>query len=114
MPYPVDLPDPEIERGSPALQVDSLPAELPGKPITYKTWVNLTSIILKEARYKKIHTVCLHLYKIVQKQAKLTHSIILVDFGGKEWDKDEERAREGLLTVFCNLGGVSMGVFSLL
>ena len=73
----MDLPDPGIELGSPALQVDSLPAELPGKPITYKTWVNPTSKILKEARYKKIHTVCLHLYKIVQKQAKLT--------SGKYW-----------------------------
>ena len=33
MPSPGDLPDPGIELGSPALQVDSLPAELPGKPI---------------------------------------------------------------------------------
>ena len=31
---PVDLPDPGIEPGSPALQEDSLPAELPGK-LTY-------------------------------------------------------------------------------
>ena len=29
-----DLPDPGIEPGSPALQADSLPAELPGKPIS--------------------------------------------------------------------------------
>ena len=29
MPSPEDLPDPGIELGSPALQVDSLPAELP-------------------------------------------------------------------------------------
>ena len=29
---PVDLPDPGIESGSPALQVDSLPPEPPGKP----------------------------------------------------------------------------------
>ena len=28
-----NLPDPGIESGSPALQVDSLPAELPEKPI---------------------------------------------------------------------------------
>jgi len=28
----VALPDPEIEPGSPALQADSLPTELPGKP----------------------------------------------------------------------------------
>ena len=32
IPSPVDLPDPGIKLGSPALQVDSLPAELPGKP----------------------------------------------------------------------------------
>ena len=35
IPSPGDLPDPGIEPGSPALRVDSLPAELPGKPIYY-------------------------------------------------------------------------------
>ena len=33
MPSPVGLPDPGIELGSPALQADSLPAELPRKPM---------------------------------------------------------------------------------
>ena len=33
IPSPADLPDPGMELGSPALQVDSLPAELPGNPI---------------------------------------------------------------------------------
>ena len=32
-PSPRDLPDPEIKPVSPALQVDSLPTELSGKPI---------------------------------------------------------------------------------
>ena len=32
IPFPGDLLDPEIELSSPALQVDSLPAELPGEP----------------------------------------------------------------------------------
>ena len=32
IPSPVDLPDPGMEPGSPALQVDSLPTELSGKP----------------------------------------------------------------------------------
>ena len=32
-PFSRDLPDPGIELGSPALQADSLPAELPGKPM---------------------------------------------------------------------------------
>ena len=32
MPCPEDLPDPGIKLGSPALQVDSLPAELPDLP----------------------------------------------------------------------------------
>ena len=31
VPSPVDLFNPGIEQGSPALQVDSLPADLPGK-----------------------------------------------------------------------------------
>ena len=31
----MDLPDPEIKPGSPALQADSLPTELSGKPIDY-------------------------------------------------------------------------------
>ena len=31
IPSPVDLPNPEIKKESPALQADSLPAELPGK-----------------------------------------------------------------------------------
>ena len=32
MPSPEDLPNPGMEPGSPALQEDSLPAELSGKP----------------------------------------------------------------------------------
>ena len=31
--FPGDLPNPGIKLGSPALQEDSLPAELPGKPV---------------------------------------------------------------------------------
>ena len=33
IPSPGDLPDPGIEQGSPALQADSLPTELAGKPV---------------------------------------------------------------------------------
>ena len=36
-PTPGDLPDPEIEPGSPALQAGSLLSEPPGKPIFYST-----------------------------------------------------------------------------
>ena len=35
IPSPGDLPNPEINPGSPVLQVDSLPAELPEKPSLY-------------------------------------------------------------------------------
>ena len=31
IPFPADLPDPGIEPGSSALQVDSLPTEIPGQ-----------------------------------------------------------------------------------
>ena len=33
MPSPADLPDPGIEPVSPALQADSLPTEISGKPL---------------------------------------------------------------------------------
>ena len=36
-PSPEDLPDPGIEPGSPALQVDYLPSELPGNPMFINT-----------------------------------------------------------------------------
>ena len=38
IPSPGNLPDPEIEPGSPALQADSLPADLPGKPTDCSYW----------------------------------------------------------------------------
>ena len=37
LPFSRDLPNPGIEPRSPALQLDSLPAELPGKPIYMHT-----------------------------------------------------------------------------
>ena len=40
-PSPGDLPDPGIEPGSPALQADSLPTELPGKPTWVEKWVEV-------------------------------------------------------------------------
>ena len=36
-PSPGDLPNPEIEPGSPALQTDALPSEPLGKPLTLET-----------------------------------------------------------------------------
>ena len=41
--FPGDFPDPQIEPGSPALQADSLPAELPGKPKGHVTCSKLHS-----------------------------------------------------------------------
>ena len=43
IPSPADLPDPGIELGSPALQADSLPAELPGKPPTVPRMPSVTN-----------------------------------------------------------------------
>ena len=44
MPSPGDLPDPGIEHGSPALQADSLPAELPEKPYTHHTFLQFSPL----------------------------------------------------------------------
>ena len=48
LPFPSsgDLPDPGMELGSPAWQVDSLPTELPGKPPNGLEWVNLTQMTI--------------------------------------------------------------------
>ena len=40
----MDLPNPGIELGSPALQVDSLPAELSGNPVLDKPATNIKEI----------------------------------------------------------------------
>ena len=42
-PSPGDLPYPEMKPRSPALQVDSLPAELPGKPSLCCGWLPVTN-----------------------------------------------------------------------
>ena len=41
-PFSSGSPDPGIKPGSPALQADSLPAELPGKP-TWNSYIMLNS-----------------------------------------------------------------------
>ena len=43
-PSPGDLPNPGIEPGSPALQADSLPAELAGKPQGLSIFVAVNGI----------------------------------------------------------------------
>ena len=45
-PPPGDLPKPSFECRSPALQVDSLPAELPGKPQRHSSQKHLASDII--------------------------------------------------------------------
>ena len=45
----MDLPDPGIKPGPPALQADSLPTQLPGMPSLRDDVVNCTvSIVIKE------------------------------------------------------------------
>ena len=51
MPSLADLPDPGVEPGSPALQTDSLPVELSGKPDTLYMW-NLKRNGINELTYK--------------------------------------------------------------
>ena len=43
MPSPGDLSDPGIEPGSPALQVDTLLGELPGKPVTDSRSIHIST-----------------------------------------------------------------------
>ena len=51
---PVDLPYPVINLGSPALQVDSLPAELSGKPILSTREAHLLTQLQEKVKEKRI------------------------------------------------------------
>ena len=55
---PGDLPDSEIEPGSPALQADSLPSELSGKPIERLCALVTSHSLRKEAYLGKIVCPC--------------------------------------------------------
>ena len=46
-PPPGYLPDPGIEQRSPALQADSLPAKLPGKPFSFYQLDNTKTSVFK-------------------------------------------------------------------
>ena len=51
-PSPGDLPNPGIKPRSPALQADSLPAELPGKPIKQASYYIYVFEELKKIIFK--------------------------------------------------------------
>ena len=83
-PSPVDLPDPEIEPGSPALQADSLPSEPPGKPqeekasMLFQAWGKDVSwdIVISYLRDKHVSwlvwrgfgKVCLYKPRVMKRQ----------------------------------------------
>ena len=52
-PSPGDLPNPEIEPGSPTLQAGTLPSEPPGKAIDSVVLFDTSELRLRE------HTICL-------------------------------------------------------
>ena len=53
LPFPLgDLPDPEIELGSPPLQVNSLPPEPPGEPHSSVIILNISGLNLPIKRYR--------------------------------------------------------------
>ena len=64
-PPPGDLPNPGIEPRSPALQVDSLPTELPGKPIIHN-----------KTRKSSQENACLRLYQELQSWNSLIQSTV--------------------------------------
>ena len=65
IPSPVDLPDPGIELGSPASQMESIPTELSGKPEPDLYIVNISAniITITKTAWDLGHFTCLHLDK---------------------------------------------------
>ena len=55
MPSPGDLSNPGIESGPPALQVDSLPARLPGKPYFCLHWIFVAAMAFSSCNAQAFH-----------------------------------------------------------
>ena len=70
LPYPSPrvLPNPGIEPKSPALRADSLPAELPGTPLTIKTRVKISQF---SNTFKVMHTPKFQGWKITCSSRKV-------------------------------------------
>ena len=62
-PFCRGLPDPGIELGSPALQVNSLPAKLPGKPADLHMYMRLHgSTHVRVGMYKHMYVAHVHIH----------------------------------------------------
>ena len=70
IPYPGDLPDPGIKPRSPALQVDSLPAEQPDKPLIMLYIFNY--YLLERGQNKVVDCRALRKEEIDGKKKKIT------------------------------------------
>ena len=97
VPFSRGLPNPGHEPRCPTLQADSLPAELPGKPMEYysaserseigwfvDTWMNLESVTQSEIRKRKTNIAYYCFYVGSKKWYRLTY------FQGRNRDADIE------------------------
>ena len=119
-PSPGDLPNPGIKPGPPALQVDCLPSEPPGKPwynhtmdyhsaiernevlIHVTTWISLENIMLSERSQAKKATYCMipFIWNVQDRQIHKTESRL--EFA---WGMEEGRHWNSLLMSKGFLGG---------
>ena len=67
-PSPGDLPNPGIEPGSPTMQADSIPSELPGKPVLINLLKRICSKsgLIFQAKNENISKIYKHRIKILK------------------------------------------------
>ena len=63
IPSPADVPDPGVEPGSPALQVDSSPTELPGNYLCHSFYESCRGTSLLLSRMPALHSSWMHYHK---------------------------------------------------
>ena len=94
----MDLPDPGIEPGSPALQADSLPTELSGKPELYELLI-----------YLEINPLLVVSFAIIFSHSEgCLFTLLIVSFAVQ---KLLSLIRSHLFTFVFTLGGVSQRIF---
>ena len=113
-PSPGDIPDPEIEPKSPALQADALPSEPPGKPFWRKKDSYLRGRSL-EMCLKKMRFMCMcrnYCVKRKKKTEKFPFLVATFFFPQLQWQNNKQAAKKCVNILFCLVSWNSLNQFS--
>ena len=102
-PFPGHLPNPGIEARSPVLQVDSLPGELPGKPMVAAA-MKLRHLLLGRKTMTNLHSILKSIGTTLPTKIHLVKAMVfpIVMYGCERWTiKKAEHRRTDAFELWC-------------